>query len=41
MGSTSQGVLHHARGPVLVVPDKADPRLEDRSSFGPMVPQPR
>ncbi len=37
MGSTSQGVLHHARGPVLVVPDKADPRLEDRSSFGPMI----
>lgn len=37
LGSTSQGVLHHARGPVLVVPDKADPRLEDRSSFGPMV----
>ncbi|KQO02945.1 universal stress protein UspA [Arthrobacter sp. Leaf234] len=37
MGSTSQGVLHHARGPVLVVPDKADPRLENRSSFGPMV----
>lgn len=39
LGSTSQGVLHHARGPVLVVPDRADPRLEDRSSFGPMVPQ--
>jgi nucleotide-binding universal stress UspA family protein len=37
MGSTSQGVLHHARGPVLVVPDKADPRLDDRSSFGPMI----
>ncbi|MHA7190165.1 universal stress protein [Arthrobacter sp. MDT2-16] len=37
MGSTSQGVLHHARGPVLIVPDKADPRLEDRSSFGPMI----
>ncbi|WP_104167211.1 universal stress protein [Arthrobacter sp. SX1312] len=39
LGSTSQGVLHHARGPVLIVPDRADPRLEDRSSFGPMVPQ--
>lgn len=39
MGSTSQGVLHHARGPVLVVPDRADPRLQDRSSFGPMLPQ--
>ncbi|WP_434995995.1 universal stress protein [Arthrobacter sp. Ld5] len=39
LGSTSQGVLHHARGPVLVVPDRADPRLEDRGSFGPMVPR--
>lgn len=39
MGSTSQGVLHHARGPVLVVPDHPDPRLENRSSFGPMVPR--
>ena len=37
MGSTSQGVLHHARGPVLVVPDHPDPRLENRRSFGPMV----
>ncbi|WP_246021275.1 universal stress protein [Arthrobacter echini] len=37
LGSTSQGVLHHARGPVLVVPDKADPRLETRDSFGPMI----
>ncbi|MFC3298111.1 universal stress protein [Arthrobacter agilis] len=37
LGSTSQGVLHHARGPVLVVPDRADPRLEDRSAFGPMI----
>lgn len=37
VGSTSQGVLHHARGPVLVVPDRADPRLEDRDSFGPMI----
>ncbi len=36
LGSTSQGVLHHARGPVLVVPDRADPRLENRASFGPV-----
>ena len=41
LGSTSQGVLQQARGPVLVVPDEADPRLEDRSSFGPMVPSGR
>jgi nucleotide-binding universal stress UspA family protein len=34
LGSTSQGVLHHARGPVMVVPDVYDPRLEDRKNFG-------
>lgn len=34
LGSTSQGVLHHARGPVLVVPDHPDPRLTDRVDFG-------
>ncbi|GHC98909.1 universal stress protein [Zhihengliuella salsuginis] len=33
LGSTSQGVLHHARGPVLVVPDLDDPRLHNRSDF--------
>ncbi len=38
MGSTSQGVLHHAKGPVMVVPDSEDPRLLDRPSFGPMIP---
>ncbi|WP_028280501.1 universal stress protein [Arthrobacter sp. H5] len=38
LGSTSQGVLHHAKGPVLVVPDREDPRLRDRESFGPMIP---
>ena len=37
LGSTSQGVLHHAKGPVLVVPDREDPRLTDRANFGPMV----
>ncbi|GAB3538045.1 universal stress protein [Arthrobacter tecti] len=37
LGSTSQGVLHHAKGPVLVVPDREDTRLKDRESFGPMV----
>ncbi|MGP5162872.1 universal stress protein [Arthrobacter rhombi] len=33
LGSTSQGVLHHSKGPVLVVPDSPDPRLEDRADF--------
>lgn len=37
LGSTSQGVLHHAKGPVLVVPDIEDPRLLDREKFGPLV----
>lgn len=37
LGSTSDGVLHHAKGPVLVVPDKEDPRLADRPNFGPML----
>jgi len=36
LGSTSQGVLHHAKGPVMVVPDTKDPRLEDRRNFGSM-----
>lgn len=34
MGSTSQSVLHHAKGPVMVVPDHDDPRLADRAAFG-------
>lgn len=33
LGSTSQGVLHHSKGPVMVVPDSDDPRLEDRKNF--------
>jgi len=33
LGSTSQGVLHHSKGPVMVVPDSEDPRLEDRKNF--------
>lgn len=37
LGSTSDGVLHHSKGPVLVVPDRADQRLADRPSFGPML----
>jgi nucleotide-binding universal stress UspA family protein len=37
LGSTSDGVLHHAKGPVMVVPDRDDPRLADRARFGPML----
>lgn len=36
LGSTSQGVLHHAKGPVMVVPDREDARLLDREKFGPV-----
>ncbi|WP_427016177.1 universal stress protein [Pseudarthrobacter sp. P1] len=37
LGSTTDGVLHHAKGPVMVVRDAEDPRLADRESFGPML----
>ncbi|MDQ0635639.1 nucleotide-binding universal stress UspA family protein [Arthrobacter pascens] len=37
LGSTSDGVLHHAKGPVMVVPDREDLRLADRASFGPIL----
>jgi nucleotide-binding universal stress UspA family protein len=37
LGSTSDGVLHHAKGPVMVVPDREDPRLVDRERFGPIL----
>ncbi|WP_334173632.1 universal stress protein [Sinomonas sp.] len=37
LGSTTDGVLHHAKGPVMVVPDHEDARLADRSKFGPML----
>jgi nucleotide-binding universal stress UspA family protein len=37
LGSTSDGVLHHAKGPVMAVPDHPDDRLADRPSFGPML----
>lgn len=36
LGSTSQSVMHHARGPLMVVPDRDDPRLADRAAFGPV-----
>ncbi|MET1021251.1 MAG: universal stress protein [Arthrobacter sp.] len=37
LGSTSDGILHHAKGPILVVPDRDDPRLADREKFGPIL----
>nr|WP_255769921.1 universal stress protein [Pseudarthrobacter sulfonivorans] len=37
LGSTSDGVLHHTKGPVMVVPDRDDPRLADRAKFGPVL----
>lgn len=37
LGSTSQGVLHHAEGPLMVVPDNEDTRLENRPEFGPVL----
>jgi nucleotide-binding universal stress UspA family protein len=36
LGSTSDGILHHSKGPVMVVPDRSDPRLADRARFGPV-----
>lgn len=37
LGSTSQGVLHHAKGPLMVVPDHQDERLANRADFGPIL----
>ncbi|WP_125616290.1 universal stress protein [Specibacter cremeus] len=37
LGSTTDGVLHHAKGPVMVVRNHEDPRLEDRAGFGPAL----
>lgn len=37
LGSTSDGILHHAKGPVMVVPDREDRRLADRAKFGPVL----
>src|SRR5699024_3305150 len=37
LGSTSQGIAAHARGPVMIVPYAEDPRLEDRDEYGPMI----
>lgn len=40
VGSTSQGVANHAKGPVLVVPFRKDVRLGRRADFGPVRDQP-
>jgi len=37
LGSTTEGVRHHAKGPIMVVHDREDPRQETRASFGPML----
>lgn len=37
LGSTSQGVLHHAQGPVMVVPEVDDRRIENRREFEPVL----
>lgn len=39
LGSTSQGIAAHARGPVMIVPYYDDPRLADRPEYGPMIDQ--
>lgn len=37
LGSTTDGTLHHAKGPIMVARDQEDSRLANRSSFGPML----
>lgn len=39
LGSTSQGIIAHAKGPVMVVPYHDDARLESRPEYGPMIDQ--
>lgn len=41
VGSTSQGVANHARGPLLVVPFREDARLGRRGDFGPTIDESR
>ncbi len=41
VGSTSQGVANHAKGPVIVVPFRDDVRLGTRAQFGPVTEQER
>lgn len=37
LGSTTDGVRHHAKGPIMVVRDREDDRQGDRSAFGPLL----
>ena len=37
LGSTTDGVRHHAKGPIMVVRDREDPRQDDRTAFGPLL----
>lgn len=37
LGSTTDGVRHHAKGPIMVVGDKEDSRQGNRSAFGPLL----
>lgn len=37
LGSTTDGVRHHAKGPVMVVRDREDDRQNDRPNFGPLL----
>lgn len=37
LGSTTDGVRHHAKSPIMVVRDREDPRQGDRSAFGPLL----
>lgn len=41
VGSTSQGVANHAKGPVMIVPFRDDVRLGTRAQFGPVTEQER
>ncbi|WP_104086982.1 universal stress protein [Arthrobacter sp. GMC3] len=37
LGSTTDGVRHHVKGPLMVVRDREDARQDDRSAFGPLL----
>lgn len=37
LGSTTDGVRHHAKSPIMVVRDREDPRQDDRAAFGPLL----
>lgn len=37
IGSTTDGVRHHTKAPLMVVRDREDPRRDDRANFGPLL----